>query len=1109
MPGATLVINISAENFDKLGNLPQQITDLLEGAKGELDAIRGGSASGPLAAVFSTLSTLAADAGHLPVLDTVVAPVKNLLTQLPGGMIADLRQASAKVDNFLRLLGPLKDAIENGGMEAVFGKALEKGLELAGNLIQANPAIEGIQNELAEFFRLFNLMLGWRNKTPQPQEVAHLLSRALVGVPGDLLGAVRAALRTSLAPLQRLDLSGPPFDLWRQLPANQFTLWQGIEVRFSAAASVNWPALAAELRAAGVQMTAAVAARDRALSLALDAVNSLRFPGFGELTGAIRALPKIQPVKMKPIFDGLRRQLQGMADELALFGPGEAEARAFGRKAAEFILGAVEDSPLGRLQQMLMHFQQRLLAAIESMPFAAIAAEARKGLDQVAGGIKSLDPQVVMQPVHDFFNGIESAISAIAANDVRQEIASLWNTVEGTVKGVADQVEALASTLEGATGAIQEFMNTAQPALAAISTHVTTVNSGLSAFDLAQPTEQVVAALHKIRDTVSAIDVSLLPAPAVSAVKAAAEALRAIDIAGAVNGPLEETLATVDPTALLQAAGEALQPIVAQLQRFDPAKVGGDLDKPIDELLATLGRFGPEQLRGIIENELRPVRNAVTSIDFTDFFAPLTRAYADLVAKVDSLLDPEPIFKPLEDLFKPVVDVLDAVDPAKLTGLFGPHSDSMADSISRNLRPSTAVAGAGGALREAFAPAAEAQEDLFGFRPGDMLIPLIDLHRKLMEAVEGLADSVLEPAVRELRESLFGPLRDVHPEAVLETVRTALDEVCGLFDAISVSGRMAAAAEAYHGAVGKISVAARLDLEAGDRAAALEVTALLPQLDPLRLVPAGGQAQALRDGCNRVTASLDLSALRGCFAAFSRQLQAVLPSFLTAPDLGASQLKEALRAMDPAPIRVEINELFDAMGQKLLGLEAILITGFEELALAFEERIMPLSLTGFVDFVQQVYDAVKKQVFALSPAAFKADVRLLFDLVRRRLAALDPSVLVAELNGLRDAVLQAIEDLVAGLLPDPQPFNELLTRLAALKPSRLLTSLTVVLQPLSELVATLDPEALFEPLIATIAKIRDDLPAVIAELEAAFDEVLAAFPEGGVESVSVSVSVQA
>ena len=105
--------------------------------------------------------------------------------------------------------------------------------------------------------------------------------------------------------------------------------------------------------------------------------------------------------------------------------------------------------------------------------------------------------------------------------------------------------------------------------------------------------------------------------------------------------------------------------------------------------------------------------------------------------------------------------------------------------------------------------------------------------------------------------------------------------------------------------------------------------------------------------------------------------------------------------------------------------------------------------------------------------------------------------------------IQTVEGLLTGLLPDPAPFNALVAELAGFKPSSILAPITQALQPLSELIATLDVKVLLQPLLDAIARIRGEIPKVIADIEAALDDVLSAFPEGGPAGVSVSVSVSA
>ncbi len=69
--------------------------------------------------------------------------------------------------------------------------------------------------------------------------------------------------------------------------------------------------------------------------------------------------------------------------------------------------------------------------------------------------------------------------------------------------------------------------------------------------------------------------------------------------------------------------------------------------------------------------------------------------------------------------------------------------------------------------------------------------------------------------------------------------------------------------------------------------------------------------------------------------------------------------------------------------------------------------------------------------------------------------------------------------------------------------------MTAALAPISQLAGAIDADTLVQPLVDGIDRIKEQVPVVIAQLEAAFDEVLRAFPKGGVSGVSGSVSASA
>ena len=1113
MPEASLTITIegiSPEQLQQLAELPAQVETLLGSAKADLERVLDGQASGnPLSDLLETLAGLAEQAGNLPDLPDLARPFSDLLGELPTGGLADLTQVRVSIDGALGLFGPLKETLLTGDLEQVLQDGLDKSLDLVSGLRGQSDALAGPLRELAEFFRLFGALLGWSDRPPRPEEVVDLLSRALLGFGPDLLARPVAALEVALAPLDELLPVGADLTAWQGLPTAQLTLWQGLDARLAASTSLDWPALAAELRVAHGQMLESIAARDRLLARLAASLDTLRLPGLPEVALALDAVPRIQPVRLQPIVDGLRGQLRGLSASLDGLSLDEQQARRVARAVVAHLLSGIERSGLAELRGLLVTAERRLVAAIESLPFRDLARQAEQALRQVAEAADLLDPDSLRRPLREFFETLTTPIDEVAGEAVRASIGELWEGVESALDEVTTQVEAIQATIEDAVGGIQSFVGSVQPTLTTITTQVTTIRTTLQAFDLEQPASVTIEDLRALRDVVAAIDVSLLPAPAVSTLKQGAETLRSIELAATVSGPLDEVLEAVDPTPLLEQAAETLGPLVAQLRALDPGSLSVDLDRPVDELLAALNQVSPARLREAIDEALEPLREEVRSLDFVELLAPLTRAYAELVARVDGLLDPDAIFEPLEALYQPVLDVLDKLEPSRLIEKLEPSGPSVGERVAATAGPPVAVAAGFQTLREALPAGPETEDELFGFRPGDLLVPLIDLHRRLMAAFDDLADETLEPAGALLRDSVAGSLGKLDPTAVLARIDQTLDGALALLEPPVVSERLAEAALAYHAAASRIAAASRLELSAGDRAVALEVAASLPSLDPLLLVPSTSQADQLRAALRRAADGTALADLRRSFAKAGPGLTGLLPSFLTSGDLGAAELRQALRDLDPTPFRVEINALFDEVGQKLRGLEDALAIVLEELTLAGEELLESISPGSLVALAVRLHAVLKEQVAALGPATFKDEVALLFDVVRRQLAALDPANIAAELNALREALLAKVDGLVDALLPDPAAFDALLVRLAGLKPSRLLATLSATLRPLAELVAMLDPEALVQPIIDAIARIRAQLPQVLADIEAALDEVLGALQEGGISSVSVTVEARA
>ena len=1100
------ITGLSQAQLTQIIQLPDQIQSLVRTAQGDLTSVTDGSATdSPLSELLGTLGTLGEAAQQTPGVDQLVAGVGEVFESLPTGSLADVTQVAASVEETLDQLGPLKEVIRSGDFSGNFEDLISQGLDAMTGMSREGGDLDRIGDELRKMFRLFRSLLGWGSSPPDPGDVADLLSEALIGCPINYLDQAAAALADCLIPLEDLLPDGPDRTAWQGAAGELELFWQG--VADTAAGEISWPALEAELQSARARLVEIAAARDRLFSASLSSINALELPALPQAAAAIQAIPRVRPQQMTPIFDGLRLQLQGMVDEFTDFAPTPEELQSTARSIIDFYFDNLENSSLGRLRTEIIDFQQTLVGFVESLPFRDIAREVEAALRKVAEAADILDPESVRRPIREFFDGLEGQIEDFSQNAVREEVQAIWGRVETALGEVADAIGQAQTVLQEAVTGLSGYVDSATESLGTITAKVDEIRQALDGFSLAQPADEVVEQLREIEEMIAELDVSSLPDALVSALDAGLDALADFDLTAEVSGPIDELLGRIDPTPLLETAGEGLGSITGELDKLDPARLAESLDDEVDQLLEKLSELGPDLLRRLLEEALEPVKEALRSLDFGELLAPLLRLYAELVAAVDAVLDPQIIFEPLEELFQPVVDAVDALDPARLIELLGPHASGLGSTAESAAQPPSALASEGGVLKDSMATTSvDVDDDLFGYRPGDMLIPLIDLHAKLMEAVEGLDEEVLTPAAQRLR-GLRGTLDSLDPAAVLGRVESVLASVEAEFEPAAVSVRLTASADAFGIAAGRIAVAARADLPDGDRAIADRVLAVLGDLDPLQLVPADASIELGAAARLRIEGGTGLAELRAAFAGFGPEFRGLLPGFLDGDELDGAGLVEALRAIDPAPIRVEINDLFDQLGARVVALQPVFQTVLEETLDHVEEFLLPISPSNIITLAQRLHGALAEQVLALGPATFKDEVTLLFDTVKGQLEVLDPAILVEELNGLRDAFIDALDALLEGLLPDSAIFDELIGRLAALKPSVLLEPLTESLEPLSDMLDILDPATLLEPLIEAIARVRGEVPETLRKIEDGLDAVLRAFPEGGGSGASASGSV--
>ncbi|HEY6233979.1 MAG TPA: hypothetical protein VIW69_02610, partial [Candidatus Elarobacter sp.] len=800
------ITGLSADDFKKIVALPQTVETLVTTAKQTLDAVRGGgNAANPASAFFHSLSTLGADVAAIPGLDAVVKPITSLVGELPTQGLPDIKAIESAVEQALGFFGPLKDVIASGNVEQAVEKALKDLVALAGTLDPGSSDLTRALTDVEAFFELFAAIAGWGKAPPDAQSAAAVLGTAIFGLSHDLFGDAASALESALAPLQHLTVTGPEADRWHGAVAAQSATWSAIAT-LAGAPAVDWGALRAALNAAHAQMLELVAARDHAFALALAAVGSVKLGSFAPVAAAAAAVPPAPQRQANAALDGIRLQLRTFTDALANLDLTPDQARAMVQDFAQRHADALAGTPLGEMRVALVNFQQRLLDLIDGLPFASLADEVHAALRKVATALQVIDPDLVKKPLHEFFAKIEAKIDGLPHDQIKAALAQIWSEVGDALNAVQTEVDKVVTLLQGSAKTVQGFV--ASVPFDDIAKAVDDIKQQIESFDLEIAAQSVVAEIEKLKDTVAAIDVSKLPSPAVGLLKAGADALRQIDVAGLVNPPLAKELDKIDPTPALEQALKALSAVTDTMTHLSVPDLASKLDAPVDELLAKLHDFGPDGLKVLIEKALQPVKDAIKKLDASVLLAPLIQIYQQLMGKLRELLDPDKLFAPLEKLYQPVLDVIDFVEPLHLISLLEPHGGTISNVMHGAAVLPDAVGQGTTALKGALTSSiANANDHLLGMRPGDLLIPLIDVHQAIASAVGAVSDEVLAAAGGHLFDGLVAKLSALSPIEIHARVTGTLDVLVQDYDPLAFAGRAAGAIVAYESARAAIAVA--------------------------------------------------------------------------------------------------------------------------------------------------------------------------------------------------------------------------------------------------------------------------------------------------------------
>jgi len=781
------------------------------------------------------------------------------------------------------------------------------------------------------------------------------------------------------------------------------------------------------------------------------------------------------------------------------------------RFAADVQSGISAQNPFDTVQ----HFLERLVGWIQDL-------------------LDGIEFKAVVQPIENAATAMKSAVDAL--DDVTVGVTM-------QLQQVLSQVDAVLSLLDPAqAGAqvqaavddfkaeiVQKVGGLVTPALAAVTQVVTTISQGVEAFD----PDQLKDALHDAIGTIADVLKDPRVAEVRAALDAAAQQLEAFSFApftgevvedmekiagvleglGELPGPLLDALhsalsvipsdlkpilhpivdefgqvVSAGPVAALDAVADLPKQFADKVREFDPTTlIGTKLAAPYNDVLAHMEGFKPSQLLDPVRQELEAFKDRlVDNVSPGNALKSLAAPFEELSKALDAL-HPDEIIEPLDDKLQEALAGLTTTIP--LNDVF--------DQVDAAIRPiETALLNAKGAT----AMFDKARGILNGL--ADPQTQLDAWLAPVLAKLDALGDTgALAASLASVSVSVDG----MTAAAISVRRDTALAPVVTALATLDPQARWTGVVQALRA----LPPAAINALPAPDKAA---LDALLARLDPANPSVAGPFRT--------------LAALSGDIAAAKAAMQTALGSW-DAEFTAADTVLGGLRGLTPTPANVK-QWVHDAVNDELIHPLAVIFSlaaparamldavvgELQGLLTGVDAKIADLlegvaALTSIRDSLQEVLDRI--QNFNLD--FLRTTLNGLFTALRAKLDAVNPQSLGAALDAIFKEVLDSLSvDLflppadVATLDAD---YATLVDTLKSLDPSAVVAN---VVQDAfdSEVLPLVDAIDMSDPLhrIADrLSSLTGELRSELDRVEAAFQAMLDAVPEGGPAGASASVSV--
>lgn len=810
-----------------------------------------------------------------------------------------------------------------------------------------------------------------------------------------------------------------------------------------------------------------------------------------KLTAALDGLSGLAPTVSFGV-EGLLQPLRVMAQGIDALTSAQLTA-AFDDLVAR-IRANVAESGIDEVEPMLDELFDVLVAQIERIELRRMRDEVIDALHAVEARINRFTfvaPAALTEQlgkVQQAIAKIDTATIAARVQEIRQSLEAI--VANFPIAAIAEKVGELLDPVANAVAAVV-------PALKKVDAQLEELGAQLEAIDFESAAADARALMAGIKEKVQeALGSGDIPPAAKSALGVAVQGLKQIDFRAEISAPVMAKLDAIDPSALLAPLKPVVDEVRAKVAAVSPEALLAQLEAPFDDLLARLEPFKPSSLATVVSQEFGRVTSVIDAADPRVLVQPLQAEFEKLVQKVRDAAKLDVLFDPLQDLYAELQKLVGLIDLGKLleslTGKLGLLPKKMADGAK------AAVAAKAGAAQAV----AAAQP----FRLGDIIRPFAFLVRDIRTAAGKASDEVIEAALAAVAApvALLDAVADPQ-KGFLARLATAIDARMAVFD-VNGSGparELAVALRELSTAAASLSLGGAAQVQIGGGVASVQLDARLT----LIAQPRTDLDTAVAKLFERLSPTELTTGLRRASAAIHDTVPATLLDLSPAVAV-RDRLAAFFDAIDPAPLVAELDAIGEQINTRFLAFAQELTQGlFKAIDVIFSalDKVTP---AGLIATIKSGMQRIRDELAVLDPAPIKAEAQFVVDSVVNVLGTFSPATLAAQVAVVFDALKAKVGTLdPAALIGDTTALDKPFDDLALLRPSSLLGGITGKLEEVQAALNALLDLKIGDTLVAAVLRLRATIEAILDDVMAEFEDLLAFLEGGGEVSMSVEVSV--